>query len=193
MHVALDTETTGLGPFGNPPRPDGVLEVGVAWRDPYTRDFTTWSSLVRPRAELVANDYAKYALNINGLKLEELEVAPQSGVVAARLARLLGALQAQSPTPLVLVAHNAAFDKHMMAETDENLATAVEGFEWKCTQVRGRPVAKVSGWLSLKKGLEIFKVVPPWKDGEMAAHRASGDALAALMLWEKLDELGAPL
>jgi hypothetical protein len=37
--VVVDTETTGLGHNARPPRPDGVIQIGYAWRTPLARSF----------------------------------------------------------------------------------------------------------------------------------------------------------
>ena len=169
--IAIDLETTGLGPFGNPPRDDAILEVGLAWRDSGGR-LRDWSSLVRPDARFLQDGWATEALAVNGISLTEVQRAPEEAEVAQELRTILGNI---SPDVL-LVAYNREFDEYFLKSEPWALSTKLWG---PCIQASARNVL-FGRRRNLGGAMRKLGILVP----ESKRHRASSDALAALQVWD---------
>jgi len=108
MRVVIDTETTGFGHMGRPPRVDAIVQVGIAWRDPRGA-LMTWESLCNPGAWYLDEADPK-ALEVNGLTREQLEAAPDIRDVSLKLRLLL-----ESFGTLKLHSYNMAFDRPFLS------------------------------------------------------------------------------
>lgn len=175
--VGIDTETTGLGakhPAG--PRPDGIVQVGISWRD-RRRVLRTWQATCNPGSELLADGRADEALRINGLTVEEVLAAPSARRVATDLRSRLAKLK-EIGGGVELRAFNAPFDRAFLSVTPWKLS-----LPWgNCLMVEavgrfGSPTGRMPLWRALTEaGI----------DQGRQAHTAGADARSALLLHEFL-------
>ena len=176
--VAIDTETTGLGHNDSRgPRPDGVVQVGIAWRE--TRaSIGSWSIYCNPGPRFLAGGRASEALAVNGLTLERiLQSIPAAGA-AEQLRAKLNSLETTGGH-VELRAFNAAFDRPFLEVAPWRLS-----HPWgECLMARaaerfGSFNGRIPLWRACAAaGIEF--------DGQ--AHSADVDARAALRLSEFLD------
>jgi len=98
--IVLDTETTGLDPFGG----DRIVELGAVELMNHMPTGRTFHAYLNPQRDVPAE-----AVAVHGLTAEFLADKPLFGAVAAEFAAFLGEAR--------LVIHNAAFDmKFLNAE-----------------------------------------------------------------------------
>jgi DNA polymerase III epsilon subunit-like protein len=179
--VAIDTETTGLGHKDTPPRTDGVVQVGIAWRDS-TGKLQTWERTCNPGPRFLAGGRAGRALEVSGLSPDAVLAAPSAKLVAAELRAHLRTL-APPAAAVELRAFNRAFD--------EPFLTAAP---WSLTEPWG-PCVMIASYERFG-GLNPGRI-PLWKALQEArvesvheAHRAGADAAAALLVLEALSSMG---
>lgn len=190
--VAIDTETTGLGLTGEPPRLDGVVEIGLAWRN---RDgfITHWGMTCNPGAELLADGRAEGALRVNNIPLAEILAAPPVVEVAWVVYRLLqqihGDLCTAAEEPVEMVAFNADFDRRFLA--DRMWAGAnLDLLTWHCAMKKTMEWMRVHRRVHLKDAALRLGLAPL---AGLTAHRAAADAVTALRVWYALAERGVPV
>ncbi len=179
--VAVDTETTGLGHMDRyGPRPDGVVQVGYACRDPNGR-VQRWAQICNPGAEYLAGGRASQALAINGLTSAQILRAPKAREVAKVLHRRLGTLEKGAGRPLVLRSYNRAFDEPFLRAEPWRVPR-----EWwgSCIMVQAADHLNGSGGRWLKLEMTVDRLGLRWPTG--AAHTAAVDAHAALLIHEAL-------
>jgi DNA polymerase III epsilon subunit-like protein len=128
-YVVIDTETTGLGHLDKPPRPDGIVQVAIAWRDenrtnparaallpvPSAVNVSAWgvssrSWNVNPGTEYLDFDRAAKAFYVNGRTLPQVLASPPARIVAEELRAFLRSLG--SPE---IRSYNVAFDEPFLA------------------------------------------------------------------------------
>ena len=120
--MVIDTETTGLGLFGRTgPRPDGVVQVGIAWRRP-SRQIQVWERICNPGAEFLEGGRADEALQINGLTREQVLSAPVVKSVAKELREKLAQIRRRYGR-FQLLAFNVEFDKSFLVAQPWNIRT----------------------------------------------------------------------
>jgi DNA polymerase III epsilon subunit-like protein len=175
--VAIDTETTGLGHKDSPPRSDGVVQVGIAWRDT-VGELQIWERTCNPGPEFLQGGRAGRALEVSGLTPEAVLAAPSAKLVAAELRAQLGALAATAGA-IELRAFNRAFDEPFLTVAP-----------WSLTERWGPCVMIASyerfggvnpGRIPLWKALQEARV-----ESVHEAHRAGADAAATLLLLEAI-------
>ena len=97
--VVIDVETTGLGHKARPPREDGVVSVGLAWRESGSGPsfvggkLRTWEARCDPGERFHADGRADGAFRINGFGVEEVRSFPPAEKVAQELKAQLDSLR----------------------------------------------------------------------------------------------------
>ena len=166
--VGIDVETTGLD---NDSRLVEIAAVGFEF-DGFELKPISFQSLIDPEVEV-----PEVVSNIHGLTNEKLKGAPKADEVFVKLTEFL-----QGAT--TLVAHNADFDRRMIVN---NFARYDKRFPFE-------NLFKCSLQLAKRSSLNISS----YKLGEVAnffgyknenAHRAYDDALCALFIWGKLNQI----
>lgn len=179
--VVVDTETTGLGHLDRyGPRPDGVVQVGYAYRDARGR-VEQWSQTCNPGPEYLAGGRARTALAINGISPQTVLRAPKAREVAKVLHRRLGEVEEKMGHPLVLRSYNRAFDEPFLRANPWKVPSDWWG---SCIMVQAANHLNGPGgrWLKLEHALARLGL--RWPAG--AAHTAAVDAHAALLVHEAL-------
>lgn len=173
--VVIDTETTGLGRYDRSgPRPDGVIQVGIAWRHP-SRGIQSWERPCNPGAEFLEGDRADVALQISGFTREQVLSAPSARAVARELRGALAQIR-RARGNVQLLAFNVEFDKSFLSIGPWNLRTG-----WgpclmiEAAQLFGSRRGRIG--LGEAAGLVGVKV-------EGRPHTAAVDARTALLLHE---------
>ena len=145
-YAVIDTETTGFG------KTDRILEIGIVLVDD-TEIVQEWESLVNPERD-ISNS------NIHGITSEMVSLAPTFVEVIDEISGFLDGR--------ILVAHNAAFDKKMLATEFEKADRKIDfGIPFCTLQASG---------LKLEKACEKYGI------NNSEAHRALTDARATAML-----------
>ena len=72
--VVIDVETTGLGHKARPPREDGVVSVGLAWRA--DGELRTWERACDPGERFYADGRAEDAFRVNGFTAGQVRSFP---------------------------------------------------------------------------------------------------------------------
>ena len=178
--VVIDLETTGLGHNARPPRKDGVVQIGLAWRCDH--ELMSWEEVCYPGARYLVGGRADGALRINGLTPDVIEAALPAKAVAAHLRAIL--LWLAPPGGHVIIhSYNTQFDRPFVRRRP----WALDAFPWgPCLMLRAAKRLEPSGrWLGLDRACGLAGVQRQL--GE--AHTAAGDAAAAYRLAETI---GAP-
>lgn len=169
--VVIDTETTGFGHMGKPPRPDGIIQLGIAWRSPSGK-LRQWESICNPGRWYLDNADPK-ALEINGLEYEELTQAPHITFVGLMLADMLAAINATE-----IRSYNMAFDRPFLEKAPIDLL----GIPWgPCIMLAATPPGE--RWPKLKVAAERAGVNLEGRK----LHGAGTDAAIAYEVMEWLD------
>lgn len=190
--VVLDVETTGLGRQVG--RPDGIVQVGMATRDPETGEIRTWSDVCNPGQGYLAGGRADEALEINGLTKDEVLAARPARKVAADLHEKLEALRDRAAdgglgaaldrlrgrfAGLDLRAYNVGFDRGFLQDDPWR----IDGPWGPCLMLAAHEVLNPGGkWPKLGEACDALEI----ELGEEEAHDAGADAEAALRVWEHL-------
>ena len=103
--VVVDTETTGFGHIGKPPRPDGIVSVGMAWRNARGK-LCAWEERCDPGEEYYSGGRAIDALRVNGLTEDAVRQYPPSTTIAERVRIMLSMIGCAQ-----LRSYNQAFDR----------------------------------------------------------------------------------
>lgn len=184
IRVVVDTETTGLAHNASPPRPDGIVSVGLAWRDPTisTQGVFTTEFEANPGEEFYANGRADAAFKVNGFTADRVRRSAPATAAAEMLRSKLRALVAEFGG-VELVAFNDAFDRPLV-EADPWKVSSVSGVTWGPDIAdRAKKVMRyANGHMKLDACLSYFKIERPGK-----AHTAAADCHAELLLAEALD------
>jgi DNA polymerase III epsilon subunit-like protein len=174
--VAIDTETTGLGPNDpSGPREDGIVQVGIAFRLP-GKEVTIWTRLCNPGLRFLASGRAERALVINHLSKSEVLDAPASRVVATELLNRLNRLS-DSNAGIELRAFNSSFDRPFLEAHPWGLK-----YRWgPCLMLEAMDRYSLTRRPRLVDALSIAGV--RWTG---PLHEAGADAHAALLLHEAM-------
>ena len=175
--VAIDTETTGFGHIGKPPRDDAIIQVGIAWRDDAGM-VQQWSETCYPHPSMLVDGRAMKALEVNKLTLGEVLAARTDKEVSATLWEKLAALR-----PLTLRAYNVAFDRPFLSREPWQLVE-----EWgPCIMLQAQERLGTDRWPKLSAAAKALGI-----DVEgLTLHNAGTDAHLALLIAEKLDSIQA--
>ena len=178
--VVMDCETTGLGerdPAG--PRPDGVISVGLAWRDE-SRALRSMEFRANPGAKFFEGGRADGALKVNQFTIEQVRQFPDASEVAVLLKEELSHIESIMGGRVILLAYNAPFDYSFLTRDPWNL-----GNEWgPDLMARAQRAHRVpNSHYSLKAAMAVEGIE---FDGE--AHFADVDCRAEYRLMEALEE-----
>lgn len=182
--VIVDTETTGLGHVDTPPRRDGVVQVGLAYRDD-DGEVETWSTLCNPGREYLRDGRADKALEVNGLEFGDVLEAPPVQEASRRFWDQIEALESRTGATTEFRSFNLDFDGPFLAS--EPWAVAAD--RWgPCIMKRAAvhlngPAGK---WPKLE--VAVRRMGLEWPEGP--AHDAGVDSHAALLVDEVLEESG---
>ncbi len=178
--VVIDTETTGYGHTAKPPRRDGIVQVGLAYRD---SDSTvrTWSEYCNPGEDLLRPGWADEALAVNRLTRDRIRASPPAELVAQQLhSRLEDIRQATGKLP-ELRAYNRDFDEPFLAARPWSVPSNIWG---PCImrEATGYLEGPDAAWVGLRRATKRLGI--GWPDGP--PHDAGVDSLAALLVLEEL-------
>lgn len=160
MYAIVDIETTGSHPQDN-----GITEIAIVLHDGEKVEGR-YSTLVNPLVPI-----PKYVVSLTGITNDMVAVAPLFKEVAANIFRLLQGR--------IFVAHNVNFDYSFIRY---HLREA--GFEWNARKL-----------CTLRMSRKIFPSLPKYGLGHICRaldivienrHRATGDAEATTVLFDKL-------
>ncbi len=179
--VAIDVETTGLGHAGRIPRPDAVIQVGLAWRDA-NGDVARWSSYCNPGPAFLADGRAETALRINGISEETVLSAEPVEKVADTFWNTVFALESGGK-PVEFRAFNRAFDAGFLSAEPWRIPAKRWG---DCIMLDAQTHLQAYKWPKLDEA--VLRLGLDWPDGP--AHDAAVDAHAALLVHEKISGNG---
>jgi hypothetical protein len=176
--VVVDTETTGLGHNARPPRPDGVVQIGYAWRTPRGK-IVRWAALCNPGKPYLSGGRATEALWVNGLQLPTILAAPSSKTIAAEFRAHLDNIRDESGCELDVRSYNRSFDEPFLSARPWVIPSQMWG---PCLMQAAQDHLGLSRWPKLHVALNLLGIMPP--DGR--SHTADVDAHAALLIHERI-------
>lgn len=184
--LVVDTETTGFGHNATPPRPDAVIQVGLAYRDP-DGEVRTWSSLCNPGPEYLEDGRAEGALEVSGLAEDDVLSAPPARKVASRFWDRVQEARSELGSPLEFRSYNLDFDGPFLASEPWGVGADRWG---PCIMKRATLYLDGPGgkWPKLEDAVRRLDL--EWPRGP--AHDAGVDSHAALLVDEALDEKPEP-
>lgn len=177
--VVVDTETTGLGHNDRPPRPDGVVQIGYAWRNERGK-VVRWGATCHPGDVFLRGGRAAEALRINGLRVEQVLSAPPAKVVATEFRERLDGIEGASGRRIELRSYNRAFDEPFLRATPWKVPAALWG---PCIMQAAQDHLRHWKWPKLWEAVNMLGVQPP----AGRAHTAAVDSHAALLVLEKME------
>lgn len=160
MYAIVDVETTGLSPVF-----DRIIEIAVVIYDGQ-QAVDTYSTLVNPEVRLAPN-----ITRLTGITNELLQDAPKFYEIARKIVELTESA--------VIVAHNARFDYSFLRQSFRRL-----GYNFHRRQL-----------CTVRLSRKHFPGLPSYSLGNLCRslnisienkHRAMGDAMATLTLFQKL-------
>ncbi len=167
MYAILDIETTGLSPFA-----DKIIEIAIFIHNG-NEIIEEYSTLINPERNI-----PYHITRITGINNEMVQNAPKFWEIARDLVVLT---EGKS-----IVAHNASFDYHFIRNEFKSL-----GYQFKrerlCTVKLSRKIIPNHKSYSLGKLCKDLGIII---DGR---HRAVGDALATVKLFEHLLQISPSL
>lgn len=181
--VVVDTETTGFGHNANPPRPDGVIQVGLAYRDAYG-EVQTWSSLCNPGEEYLEDGRAEGALDVSGLAEDDVLSAPPAREVASRFWDRIHEIRDERDQPVEFRSYNLDFDGPFLADDPWGVLADRWG---PCIMERATLYLNGPGGRWPKLEAAVRRLDLEWPEGP--AHDAGVDSQAALLVDEALEAL----
>jgi DNA polymerase III epsilon subunit-like protein len=176
--VVVDTETTGLGHNDRPPRPDGVVQIGYAWRNPAGK-VIRWSATCNPGEVYLRGGRASEALRINGLRLGTILSAPAAKFVAEEFRERLKEVREESERELELRSFNRAFDEPFLRDRPWNVPSRLWG---PCLMQAAQDHLGYWKWPKLHEAVNMLGIQPP----QGRSHTAAVDSHAALLIHERL-------
>ena len=170
IHVFLDTETTGLGPFTSPERHDQILEIAFVWKEKgkikYIQEFCN------PGMEYLNN--ADEALNIQGRTTKDVLAFQDISTAAEKVKKHLSGLD--NP---IFHSWNIPFDRFFIEQDPWNLS-----LNWgeDPMVMASRYMGYSYDRIALSKAADYFEIeMPP---GNFRFHTALADAYMAMKIWE---------
>ncbi|MBI2445836.1 3'-5' exonuclease [Candidatus Micrarchaeota archaeon] len=184
--VVLDVETTGLGHKAYQPRPDAVVQIGMAWREPKgTGAVKTWSKYCHPGEQYLKGGRAQTALDINGITKEILQAAQPASFVAEQFWQQVFRIES-SGDAVQFRAYNKAFDAPFLAAEPWNVPENRWG---DCIMLDAQSHLQSYKWPKLDAAVRSMGLL--WPEGN--AHDAAVDAHAALLVHEKITGHATPV
>jgi len=179
MDVIIDTETTGFDS-----ETDGIISVGIAWRDPETRNINTMEWECNPGEECWKGGRAAEALSVNGYTEEQIASFPPVEEVAPKVKQFLRELD--DKYGIIIHAYNISFDLPFL---NTDIWEMHSEFEWgPCIMIQAKNLWNPYGrWLKLTVAFK--RVQPQPNEAEellRCAHSASSDCIMALYVWEHI-------
>jgi len=174
----VDTETTGLGQNASPPRPDGVVQVGYAWRAP-DAEVIRWQATCNPGESYLREGRAFEALRVNGLMAEEVLSAPSARKVAGEFRQRLTTIARKSGSPVELRSFNRDFDEPFLAASPWDIPSELWG---PCLMQAAQDYLGHWKWPRLEEALAMLDLRPP----PGRSHTAAVDAHSALLIYETI-------
>ena len=169
IHVFLDTETTGLGPFTSPERHDQIIEIAFVWNEngkiKYIQEFSN------PGMEYLNN--ADEALNIQGRTIDEIKSYQDMATASRNVKKKLSTLQ--DP---VYHSWNIPFDRYFLEQDPWNLS-----LNWGEDPMimASRYMGYSYDRIALSKAADYFEIEMP---ENFRFHTALADAYMAMKIWE---------
>lgn len=175
--LAVDVETTGLGHANFPPRADGVLQVGMAWRE--KSRVKTWSSFCNPGENFFANGWADAALQINQIPLEVIRSSRPDKEVAALFWEKVKEVEVLTGERARFLAYNRSFDEGFLSKKP----WAVPKHRWGDCIMRAAASNLIgANKLKLERAMQLLQIPRP----SARLHDAATDAHSALLVHEKI-------
>ena len=173
IDVFLDTETTGLGPFGKPERKDQIIEVAFIWRE--GSEIKHIQEICNPGLEYLFK--AEEALKIQG--------RTRGGVFGCQEmeeARIKVITQLSYLTNPVYHSWNIPFDRFFLEQDPWNLS-----LEWgeDPMVLASRYMGYSYDRIALSKGADYFEIEMP---KSFRFHTALADAYMAMKIWEAMQK-----
>jgi len=156
--VCLDTETTGLDPKVN-----GLASIACISLDENLEIVSEFYTLVNETDKKIEQE----ALNINGLKIEDLKNAPLSVAVMNTIATILD--------DKIVICHNAAFDIAWLNNRGFNITKAIDTMDLSWLYNPGQKA---------KLGIVCERFAIPVEN----AHNSLGDTRMTVKLLKKFVE-----
>lgn len=175
--IVIDVETTGLGHKSCPPRPDAVVQVGMAWRE--ANGVKTWSQYCHPGEQYLKSGRAQAALDVNGITPEILQAAQPAAFVAEQFWQKVFQIES-SGDAVQFRAYNKAFDAPFLAAEPWRVPENRWG---DCIMLDAQSHLQSFRWPKLDAAVRSMGI--DWPKGP--AHDAAVDAHAALLVHEKMN------
>lgn len=176
--VVVDTETTGLGHNGRPPRPDGIVQIGYAWRNPKGK-VVRWQAVCNPGESFLRGGRADEALAVNRLRLTDILAAPSAKRIADEFRERLNAVSETTGAPYEIRSFNRSFDEPFLRATPWRIPTERWG---PCLMLAAQQHLGHWKWPKLHEAVNYLGIMPP----EGRSHTAAVDAHAALLVHERI-------
>lgn len=170
-HIFIDTETTGLGPFGDVKRDDQIIEIAFVWSDHGVIHYM--QKRCNPGKEYLEN--AQEALDIQSRSMEEVlgfeDIHAVSNIIKEKLASLQNS---------VFHAWNIPFDRYFVEQKPWNL-----NLEWGNDPMvlASRDMGYSYDRIALWKAVDFYGIGMP---DSMKYHHAGSDAFLAMRVWEAI-------
>lgn len=173
IHVFLDTETTGLGPFTSPAREDQIIEVAFIWRE--KGKIKAIQELCNPGKEYLR--IASTALDIQGRTIKDVLAFQDINTAAEKVKKQLSGLD--NP---VYHSWNIPFDKYFLEQEPWHLMGT-----WgeDPMVITSRYLGYQYDRIALQKAALYFDLKLP---DNMRFHTALSDAFMAMRIWEVIQD-----
>lgn len=173
IHVFLDTETTGLGPFTSPAREDQIIEVAFIWRE--KGKIKAIQELCNPGKEYLR--IASTALDIQGRTIKDVLAFQDINTAAEKVKKQLSGLD--NP---VYHSWNIPFDKYFLEQEPWHLmGTWGEDPMIMASRDMGYSYDRIALW----KAVNFYDI---GMDETIQFHHALSDAYLAMRVWEEINK-----
>jgi len=176
--VVVDVETTGLGHAAFPPRADGVVQVGMAWRE--KSKVKSWSDYCNPGKEFLADGRADEALSINKIPMAVIHKSRLAKAVAEDFRLQVKVIEDRTDEDASFLAYNRSFDEGFLSKAP----WSVPRDKWGPCVMKAAAY-HLTGYSRLGLGRAMQMLEIPWPGKR--AHDAALDAHAALLVHEKIN------